>query len=616
MELRKKFTKTGFLLLALLISIQSLAADEWHFNDVDRIVAFSDVHGDYDAMVATLQSANVIDDALAWSGGTTHFVLVGDILDRGPDSRAAMDLLMRMEQEAVPAGGMVHVLAGNHEIMNLVGDLRYVAAGEYAAFADEEVAAERDLWFTAYLATRQAPGLATEESREQFDRAYPAGFFAHRKAFAPDGKYGSWLLTKPMIVVVNDTAFVHGGLSPMVAEIGLQGVNGDLMSDVSLYTRQLQVLIDRRLLLPTDTNRNHVDLVKRINPMLADGATVSRAIADIRRLDDSLSASGSPHWYRGHTYCSELIESDRLERSLKKVGAKRVVIGHTPTANREVLQRLDGRIIEVDTGMNRSYYQGRGHALVFENGNVSVRNQDGTEGLAPAASPRKVGTRPGKPMSAEEIEKLLLHGEIVSVSEDDQYRFQVSDGEQSIDAIFIKTSRSKGYPDVAAYRLDRLLKLDMVPVAVVREYKGKEGSMQFVPVKTMDERQRHREKTGGGASCPLSVQWPSMLIFDTLTANDSRNGSTILYDLSTWQLILVGHEFAFTTAASKSTALQNARIEISSSWVAALKSMDDDVLQETFGDLLDKRRIRALARRRDSLIKLQNRNAFDLDSGL
>ena len=167
-----------------------------------------------------------------------------------------------------------------------------------------------------------------------------------------------------MIVVINGTAFVHGGLSPVVAEIGLQGINGDLMGDVATYARQLDVLIDKKLLLPTDANRNHVALVERINPMLADGPIVIEAMADIRRLNGPLFSYQSPHWYRGHTYCSELIEGDRIDASLEEIGAVRVVVGHTPTPNREVVQRLDGRVIEVDTGMNNSYYKGRGHALI------------------------------------------------------------------------------------------------------------------------------------------------------------------------------------------------------------------------------------------------------------
>lgn len=175
--LLQKTIYTAVFALLLGFSAPTLAADQWHFNDVERVVAFSDVHGDFEAMVATLQSANVIDADLRWSGGGTHFVLVGDILDRGPGSRAAMDLLMQMETEAAGAGGMVHVLMGNHEVMNLIGDVRYVHPGEYASFADDESAAQRDKWFMAYRELRELPGEDIDKSQEQFDRSYPAGFF-------------------------------------------------------------------------------------------------------------------------------------------------------------------------------------------------------------------------------------------------------------------------------------------------------------------------------------------------------------------------------------------------------------------------------------------------------
>ena len=64
-------------------------------------------------------------------GGEAHLVSLGDLLDRGNDSRAVMDLLMRLQEQAQQAGGRVHVVFGNHEQMNLIGDLRYVSADEY-----------------------------------------------------------------------------------------------------------------------------------------------------------------------------------------------------------------------------------------------------------------------------------------------------------------------------------------------------------------------------------------------------------------------------------------------------------------------------------------------------
>jgi len=86
-------------------------------------------------MVPTLQYADILGEDLSWTGGKTTLVIVGDILDRGPKSRAAMDLLMRLEGEAESAGGRVQVLIGNHEAMILTGDMRYVSGPEYAAFA-------------------------------------------------------------------------------------------------------------------------------------------------------------------------------------------------------------------------------------------------------------------------------------------------------------------------------------------------------------------------------------------------------------------------------------------------------------------------------------------------
>jgi len=208
--------------------------DEWHFSGVDRIVAVSDIHGAYDALVATLQEADVIDKKLAWSGGNTHFVITGDLLDRGPESRRVMDLIMRLEREAPIAGGRVHQLLGNHEVMNLIGDLRYVSDEEYAAFLDFETVEEREFWYQKF---RRSKPVDSDEAavRWEFDQKAPPGFFGHRRAFRHDGFYGKWLLEKPIMIVINDTAFVHGGVPPYVAESGLSGVNGSLKQELRDY---------------------------------------------------------------------------------------------------------------------------------------------------------------------------------------------------------------------------------------------------------------------------------------------------------------------------------------------------------------------------------------------
>jgi hypothetical protein len=109
--------------------------DSARFATDSRVVVFADVHGAYGALVELLRSTGVIDADLRWSAGSAHVVSLGDLLDRGAETRAVLDLVMRLQREAQDAGGRMHVVLGNHELMSLLGDWRYVAAGDYESFA-------------------------------------------------------------------------------------------------------------------------------------------------------------------------------------------------------------------------------------------------------------------------------------------------------------------------------------------------------------------------------------------------------------------------------------------------------------------------------------------------
>ena len=151
-----------------------------------RIVAVGDVHGDFDQFVKILRAARVINDKNDWSAGKAVLVQTGDVLDRAPDSRKAVDLLMKLEAQAPKAGGAVHSLVGNHEAMVVCGDWRYVHPGEFMSFGGE---------------------------RE------------FRKAMSPTGKYGKWLCGNQAVVQVGDTIFVHGGLVFPTAKLSLKEIN-------------------------------------------------------------------------------------------------------------------------------------------------------------------------------------------------------------------------------------------------------------------------------------------------------------------------------------------------------------------------------------------------------
>ncbi|MEZ4329703.1 MAG: metallophosphoesterase [Polyangiales bacterium] len=160
--------------------------------DARRVVAIGDVHGDLAAGLTALRTAGLIDGQQRWSGGDTVMIQVGDLLDRGDGEAELMDLFERLRDEAPSAGGEVHLLLGNHELMNAAGDLRYVTRGGFEQFArtPPHPTHEADV--------RRAPQLAHGRLR----------------AFLPGGPYALRLATYGLTYRSGDAVFVHGGVLP------------------------------------------------------------------------------------------------------------------------------------------------------------------------------------------------------------------------------------------------------------------------------------------------------------------------------------------------------------------------------------------------------------------
>jgi len=596
-------------LTALLLAVSLPADAQYRFSGVDRVVAMSDPHGAYDGMVHTMINAGLIDQDGNWDAGETHLVITGDLLDRGADSRKIMDLVMQLEAQAPRAGGMVHLTLGNHEVMNLVGDLRYVAVGEFAAFADEESAEEREKWFQAFLSERRLTSQTeVDESalRKEFDEARPPGFYAHRRAFGSEGKYGRWLMQKPLLVVVNDTAFVHGGLSPVVADLGLDRLNDEMRGQIVDYVLALEALSDAGLIDPAVNFYDHADVAETL---LANGNTSSElveAMTKVVELNDApVHDSSGPLWYRGNVGCSILTEGEALDMSLAAIGAKRVVIGHTPTVGRRVLERFGGKVIEIDTGMLTAAYGGSGFALVIEADGVSVAQETDTSRTMPVPHPRRVGDRQ-EGLDADDLENLLATGDIVATNTDDAGRVivEISGGGHTISAVFNRSPRKKGLePEVAAYRVDELIGADLVPVTVSREVDGDRGTLQFLPPRARDEAYRSTTGQGSGAWCPLQRQWNSLYIFDVLLNNNGRTPQSMVYNTSNWQVMSMGHDQAFGTRVTRPAYLQEQTLDLTTAWIDALNALTEDRLNEALADLLSARQIRALADRRDYLLE-------------
>lgn len=293
-----------------------------------RIVAVGDVHGGYDELVALLQDAGVINKRKQWSGGRTQLVQTGDVVDRGPHSRRVLDLLMTLERQAAKAGGRVHALLGNHEVMNIVGDLRYVSPEEFSAFRGPDSAALRDAVFERLGDPER---LRDTQYRKVWDEEHPLGWVEHRLAFGSEGKYGRWLRQRNAVAVVDGTLFVHGGLSPAYAEATADSLNEQVRAELAAATPAL------------------------------DGAM----------FDDD-----GPLWYRGLALEPEAQIAPHVERLLAHHGVTRIVVGHTVTPG-AILPRLGGKVVLIDVGLSEMY--GRRQAcLVIERGLSFARHRGTT----------------------------------------------------------------------------------------------------------------------------------------------------------------------------------------------------------------------------------------------
>ena len=162
---------------------------------IRSLVSIPDVHGDLARLQSAFQLANLTDSRHAWRAPAgTVVVQTGDLVDRGDEIQGIVAFLQAMEDQAAAAGSVLHRLLGNHEIMSLMGDLRYVTRGDLASFG---------------------------------------GHTARAAAFAQDGKIGAWLLRARICVEVAGTVFVHAGIHPRYASLGCDGINARAAEELS-----------------------------------------------------------------------------------------------------------------------------------------------------------------------------------------------------------------------------------------------------------------------------------------------------------------------------------------------------------------------------------------------
>lgn len=272
-----------------------------------RIIAIGDVHGDLSSTKAALRLAGAIGEDDSWVGGELTVVQLGDQTDRGDDEREILEFFARLEDEAESAGGAFVSLLGNHELMNVQLDFRYVTDGGFSDYADVTDGHE-------HLGGRL--DIVPEEQRGRV------------LAFLPGGPVARELAEHKVVVKVGRSVFVHGGLTPEFARLGIDAIN----ESVSAWMR--------------------------------GEAPAPPAVRGVE----------SPTWHRRYALETDARDCAELGEVLEALDADRLVVGHT-VQQEGITSACDERVWRVDVGL-ADYYGGPTQVLEIQGDEVRVLGTD------------------------------------------------------------------------------------------------------------------------------------------------------------------------------------------------------------------------------------------------
>jgi len=234
----------------------------------------ADTHGEYEILVGMLRAQRIVNAGLGWSFGRGELIVLGDVFDRGAHQLEILWLLYELEAQARKAGGGVHLLLGNHEIMAMRGETRDLNA--------------------KYLQTARQLGVQS-----------------HAQLFDANSVLGQWLRTRPAVLKLNDSLYLHGGVS--------------------------RVLVDRKLSLAqiNDGVRAGLNALPPFSPV------------ERERVEFLLGPNG-PLWYRG--YFRDVAQSAAatmadVDLVLARFGVRQVLVGHTRVPT--ITPMYDGKVIAV-----------------------------------------------------------------------------------------------------------------------------------------------------------------------------------------------------------------------------------------------------------------------------
>jgi len=372
------------------VLVVSVAVQAQDTEPSARMAVLGEVQGAAKTAAGLLQSMGLIDEGGHWSGSDTTLVQTGDLMDGGVDVRDTLDLFMRLQDEAAADGGRVIVLLGNHEAMNILGELRDVNYMAYQTFADDGSEARQRAAYQAHVGWREQraqaigtePFVADDEYETDWFAAHPVGWMEYVESMGPAGVYGRWLRTLPVAVRIDGLLFIHAGISPAMKGMDVGAINQRAADEIARFDRDRALMVTEGLCLPLSSAREMVGVVKEevvfVNELPASerNAGNERAVRALELQDLmgwgswSLLSDEGPLWFRGPSKWTGQAQEAEMAAILDASNVERMITGQPAGKSHRIEARFSDRVVLTSTDMSDEPWAGGKAAALEISGNV------------------------------------------------------------------------------------------------------------------------------------------------------------------------------------------------------------------------------------------------------
>ena len=277
------------------------------------VIALGDIHGDFNSLKRTLQRIKLINNSNMWIGNNTILVQLGDQIDSKrdrdiddrPDDLPILEFFTKLHMQAIKHGGAVYSLLGNHELMNVLGDFRYVSTNnkKYPVLD----------WIANLNCDEQLVSVPKDPTK------------IREWAFKPGNPLANFLAcTRVGVLIVGEILFVHAGVVPELAsKYGVKDINNIV-----------RLWLQNKYKDHFSTNQEKNDII--------DGNDFS------------------PFWNRFFGQIpsdkpNSSLECKEFDKVMKFWNVNKMIVGHTPQINKGINSVCNDRIWRVDTGQSYAF---------------------------------------------------------------------------------------------------------------------------------------------------------------------------------------------------------------------------------------------------------------------